>query len=190
MYDYKSIKQGIRKEILAKRNSLDENALIDAGSRLSKILSSEDIYLQSDIVLAYASYGSEIPTYKFINKALDDKKYVFLPKVVGKDMIFYRISSTEELVLGYKNILEPTGDSEAYKYDEDKVIRAMILMPGVAFDRCGNRMGYGGGFYDRFLEDKPELQKRSIAFGFGFQMIDTLPCEVFDIKPAKIVCVD
>ena len=62
-------------------------------------------------------------------------------------------------------------------------------MPGVAFDRYRNRIGYGKGFYDRFLADNPEMQSRSIAVGYQCQLLDVLPAEETDIRPQHIICV-
>lgn len=189
MIDAKTQKKNIRKHILEQRNRLSETSLKHAGEKLSDILSGTDTYKNAVTLLAYASYGSEISTHSIINRALAESKKVYLPKVIEKDIVFYRINSLEELIEGYKGIPEPIGDSERFIYD-DSNDKAMILMPGLAFDNDGNRIGYGGGFYDRFLIDKPKLLSHSIAFGFDFQKVDFIPAEYFDIKPDKIVYID
>lgn len=185
MDDIKLSKTKIRKDIIAKRNLLSTDELDKAGNELCRVLKNDSLYRESHIILAYASYGTEIPTYSFIKCTIEDSKSVFLPKVVDNKMIFFRIESVDELIIGYKGIPEPKGDSEIYSSND----KAMMLMPGVAFDKEGNRLGYGGGFYDRFLEDNPELLDRSIAFGMHFQMIENIPTEAFDIKPSKIVII-
>ena len=93
----------------------------------------------------------------------------------------------DELVAGYKGIPEPKGDSEEYVYPMEG--NTLLLMPGVAFDPFGNRMGYGGGFYDRFLADKEDLRLCSIAVGFQCQMVEQIPVEAHDVKPYQIICV-
>lgn len=188
MDDIKQLKKNIRKEILAQRDKLSDSELKKAGECLCEYLVNEDLYLSSNTILAYASYGSEIPTYEFIEYALKDNKALYLPKVVGKEMLFYRVESLTQLALGYKGIPEPVDGLEMYDYCNS--LSDMILMPGVAFDLKGNRIGYGGGFYDRFLRKKQILLDRSIAFAFDFQCIDSVPCEEFDIRPSRVRFID
>jgi len=184
--DYKQLKKDIRKQVLTKRDALGKGAIASAAEEMSMVLGMDELYNSSDYVLAYASFGSEIPTWVFLTRALNDGKTVFLPKVIGSDMIFYKIDSLDRLVYGYKSIPEPVGDSDVYQYSEDIASRTMILMPGVAFDDNGNRLGYGGGFYDRFLQDKKLLLERSIAFAYECQKVDSLPVEIYDLKPSRI----
>lgn len=190
MNDSGLIKKNIRAEVLKKRNLLSPRELVLIGERLCTSLTAEDLYFDSELVLAYASYGTEIPTNKFIEQALSDGKQVFLPKVIGKEMIFYRINSMNDLVNGYKGIPEPQCLNRSFQYhklNDSEKMKSMILMPGVAFDINGNRIGYGGGFYDRFLADKPVLLKRSIAYGLSFQQVEEIPVDEFDLKPSRIV---
>ena len=76
-----------------------------------------------------------------------------------------------------------------YAYSPDRAQRTLVLMPGVAFDPFRNRIGYGKGFYDRFLADKPQLQLRTIAVGYRCQMLEELPADHRDIRPYQVICV-
>ena len=88
---------------------------------------------------------------------------------------------------GYKGIREPKGDTEVYSgKDASLADKTLMIMPGVAFDRNRNRMGYGGGFYDRFLSDKPWMH--TIAIGYQCQMFPEIPVEENDIRPGQIIC--
>ena len=187
MPDVKVQKRLLRKQILEMRDAVTEDMLKSAGVRLKDIIVADRLYASSDTVLAYASYGSELPTYPFICKAIEDGRKVYLPKVIGTDMIFYRIHSVDNLCAGYKSIPEPVISDDFYVYDKEMAENVMLLMPGVVFDYDGNRIGYGGGFYDRFLENKPELIDRSVACAFYFQKIDSVPFEEFDLKPGRII---
>ena len=89
---------------------------------------------------------------------------------------------------GYRGIPEPAGDTEQYVFSEPEADRTFVLLPGVAFDRQGNRMGYGKGFYDRFLAEYPALIKRTLAIGFACQLVEQIPTEEYDIKPNSILC--
>lgn len=104
-------------------------------------------------------------------------------------MEFFRIEDMSRLALGFKGIPEPSGDSEKYVYTPERAERTLMLMPGAAFDCFRNRIGYGGGFYDRYLSEKPALQQRTIAVGFRCQMVSEIPAEETDIRPCQVICV-
>ena len=95
-------------------------------------------------------------------------------------MVFYRLTGFSQLESGYFGIPEPKEDGEKVFWEE-----AMMVMPGVAFDVNCNRVGYGGGFYDRFLEKHPEVCR--VAVGFSFQILPEVPTEPTDIRPQVIV---
>lgn len=111
------------------------------------------------------------------------------PKTESPQMAFYRITSLEELREGYRGIPEPSGETQEYIYTPELAERTLMLMPGVAFDRFRNRIGYGKGFYDRYLADKPGLQLRTIAVGHRCQMVEELSVTATDIKPYQVICV-
>ena len=104
-------------------------------------------------------------------------------------MFFYKIKSLEELQEGYKGIREPVGDTERFDYEMYKESRLLLLMPGVAFDIYGNRLGYGKGFYDRFLADKEVLQTYSIGIGYACQRVELLPVDEYDLKPYQVILI-
>lgn len=170
------------------------NALTEEERRRAAVLLAERIlghpwYDLSDAILCYAGYGSEIGTEGLIREALSAGKRVFLPRVEGENMTFYRIGSLTELVQGYKGIPEPRGDTESYSGQGQSAEKTLLLMPGVAFDRYRNRIGYGKGFYDRFLAEHPRLQLRSIGVGYQCQLLEELPAEETDIRPYQVICV-
>lgn len=182
-------KSQIRSRILKIRNALTEEERNRAAFLLTERILGHQWYCQSDTILCYADYGSEISTKELIREALSTGKKVFLPRVEGENMTFYRIGDLSELVQGYKGIPEPKGNTESYCREKQAVEKTLLLMPGVVFDRCRNRIGYGKGFYDRFLADNPELQLRSIAVGYQCQLLEELPVEETDIRPCQVICV-
>ena len=182
-------KAEIRNRVLNLRNALTEEERTRAAFLLTERILGHQWYYRSDTLLCYASYGSEIRTGELIREALSAGKRVFLPRVEGERMCFYRIADSDGLVKGYRGILEPRGDTERYPGREDSVERTLLLMPGVAFDRYRNRIGYGKGFYDRFLAENPGLQLRSIAIGYLCQLLEKLPQEERDIRPYQVICV-
>ena len=140
-------------------------------------------------VTYFCNYGSEISTLEIIDEALRKEKKVFVPRIEGDEMLFYKITSRDQLVQGYKGIPEPDGTTECFDYEKYKERRMLLLMPGVAFDIYGNRMGYGKGFYDRFLRDKEMLQTFSIGIGYKCQRVDYIPVEEHDLKPYQVILV-
>ena len=120
---------------------------------------------------------------------LQDGKSVYVPKVEDGKMEFYRMFSLSELKNGYKKIPEPAGDTDRYLFEPEHADKTLLLMPGSAFDPLGNRMGYGGGFYDRYLADKENLRLRSIGIGFHCQQVEQVPVEVTDVKPYQVILV-
>ena len=153
-----------------------------------RILGHQWFYL-SDVVLGFAGYGTEIDTDEILLECLRKGKRLYLPRVEGEEMQFYFVHNLEELTVGYKGIREPKGDTEKYVYDAVEAQNTLMLMPGVAFDALRGRMGYGKGFYDRFLTSKPELQLRTIGIGFACQMVEEVPCGGEDIRPYQVICV-
>ena len=189
-----SKKSEIRSHVLALRKELDEQIRKRAAILLTERILGHQWYYRSDILLGFASYGTEIDTAEILTDALRRGKQVYLPKVEGTDMIFYRMTDTGDLQKGYRGILEPKGDTEVFDYaayieHAETAEKILMLMPGVAFDKERHRIGYGKGFYDRYLAGKEALQLRTIAVGFKCQMVEEISAEELDIKPYQVICV-
>lgn len=182
-------KRNIRREALSRRDQLSQKERQIASYKLADRIIGHQWFYRSDMLLIFASYGSEIDTSEIINEALRTGKKVYVPKVEGEIMHFYRICTMEELTPGYRGIPEPDGSSERYMYEEEEADRTLMIMPGAAFDPYKNRIGYGKGFYDKYLADKEKLQLRTIAIGFHCQMVEEIPCEESDIKPYQVIVV-
>lgn len=157
-------KKRLRKEHLAVRNTMTEEEILSKSHVIMESVVSSYDFLNTKTVLIYASYGSEVNTMGIIEYAFLLNKEVYCPKVTGEGkMEFFRIHSLEELSAGYKGILEPFAqDAKRYHFDGTK--KALVIMPGVCFDERGNRIGYGKGFYDRFLSDKKRILKMALAY--------------------------
>lgn len=104
---------------------------------------------------------------------------VLVPKVYGRDMKFHRITALSELKPGKYGILEPDNT------DICEPKQGLMIMPGLAFDKEHHRAGYGGGFYDRYLEQHPAFYKAAVAF--SFQIVDHIETERYDLKPDCII---
>ncbi len=138
-------------------------------------------YAQAEVVFAYMDCKNEVETKKVIEQCWKDGKTVAVPKVFAEIMKYYVITSFDDLEDGYFGIPEPKHEQLQEIVCED----GLMILPGIAFDEQRHRVGYGGGFYDRYLEAHPDMKK--IAFAFEFQMFEEVPFEVFDRQPEKII---
>lgn len=172
-------KTRIRKQIFAARKHCTDQQVEDWSRELTKRVIRLPEFLQADRVMAYADYNHEAMTRFIIEEAWKSGKEVAVPKVVGKDMVFYRLTGFSQLTPGYFGIPEPA-EGETVDWTD-----ALMIMPGVAFDRENHRVGYGGGFYDRFLEKHPDIKR--VAVAFDFQILSQVPTEPTDICPQVIV---
>lgn len=149
MNEIRQEKNLLRKQIKEKRKSVlpEDKEIWDR--MIFKNLIEMTQYQNAENILCYVSLENEADTFEIIKKAISDKKNVFVPKVIDKEkMQFYKINSIDELKTGYRNIPEPTGN-EKFEADE-----AFCIIPGLCFDKRGKRLGYGGGYYDRYFESK------------------------------------
>lgn len=178
-------KKCIRNELLKKRNTLTEEDCQKYSKLIEKQLLSLEQYQNSEILLIYNSYLSEVSTYGIIEQALKTGKKVFCPKVLSPGIMeFYKITSLEDVILGYRNIPEPK--TTKVPYQDENLSKTLMIMPLVGFDNHKNRLGYGGGFYDRYLQRFPELHR--IGLGFECQRYEEhLPIEDTDQKPDYII---
>lgn len=185
-------KSEIRKEIIKKRDSLSEEEQRTKSRLIFESLVQMDEYKEAAEVLVYASLGSEVRTDDIILDCLAGGKKVYCPKVTDRkngQMLFVRISSIDELKEGFAGIREPEiiENSEIFRGIADfNDHHVLVLVPGVAFDYSRNRIGYNGGFYDRFLEKNKEV--KTIALAYDLQVVDfEIPSEEHDIKPDKMI---
>lgn len=190
-------KQALRKAVLQMRDGMSHIERERGNILLTERILGHQWFYGSEVLLCFVSFGSEIDTGEIMQEAFRRGKRVYVPKVIQEaqvpEMRFYRIHSLEELQEGYRGIREPEGRSEEYRYEGGDGAKAaghmLMLMPGVAFDRFRGRLGYGKGFYDRFLQDKPQLQQRTIGVGYRCQLVEKLPVAEYDVKPYQVICV-
>ncbi len=182
-------KKKLRRQILQLRNELT----MDERSKKSEIICQKlyemPYYKQAEILLAFVNYQSEVITIPLIEKAISEGKKVFCPKVIGEEMEFYEIKAISELLEGYRGIKEPEAIAEKLYVPEAHKASVLMLMPGVAFDRNRYRIGYGKGFYDRYLEKYEKYKQRmtTIALAFSCQMVEKVPVQPHDIRPDVII---
>ena len=176
------MKKELRREIIKKRDKLDcmEKAIKD--KKIIEKLKDTKEYKEAKGIFVYIGFGSEINTKILIEDALKDGKEVYVPKVIKKEMVFIKINSLENLVTSSYGILEPVGDKSNFNVDN----LGLIVMPGLAFDKQGNRLGYGGGYYDRFLSNIKD-KRNKIVLAYNLQIVDNIEAEEHDIKVDYII---
>jgi 5-formyltetrahydrofolate cyclo-ligase len=172
-------KKDIRNFILEKREKVDPDIRKEWDKIIFSNLINSDFYKNASVIFAFVSFKSEVETHQIIKQALKDSKIIYVPKIRSREkgMEIFKIDSLDELKTGYFGILEPQESCPA----AGSSTIDLILMPGVAFDRQGGRLGYGRGYYDSFLR---KMNKRvdKIALAYDFQILDKVPMDEFDVK--------
>lgn len=172
-------KAQIRKLILQKRDALPKRERAAASHKIAERVFATSEYENAKHILVFKSFGSEVDTDPIIEHALADGKNVYLPRVEGRDMQFYRYD------------LHTLLEKSAYGIEEPPAIEpfegtnALVIMPGAAFSLKKDRIGYGGGYYDRYFEKKPGCYLLAVAF--DLQILQELPVERHDLKPHQIL---
>lgn len=167
-------KKELRAMIRQKKRAMSEEQILRKSARLGELFAQAPLYRQADTVYGYLPYNQEVRTVPMLERALKDGKRVAVPKVCGDEMVFIYITDLSLVEKGYAGIPEPVADGPVAR-DET----ALVLMPGLAFDAQGHRIGYGGGFYDKFLQREPTHP--TLALCYDFQLLERLETEDHDI---------
>lgn len=172
-------KTALRREIRDKKRTLTLEEIEARSACLGELFARTDAYKNAKTVYGYMPYNQEVRTIPILERAIRDGKKVAVPKVYGDTMRFIYLDDLTQVEKSEMGIPEPIADEPVA---ED--VTALVLMPGLAFDEAGHRIGYGGGFYDKFLMAEPNHP--TIALCYDFQMFAHLDTEEFDI-PVDLV---
>ena len=167
-------KNELRSLIRKQKRSMTEEQIDSASRRLAELFLAHPLYQNAKTIYGYLPYNQEVRTVPILQQAILDGKRVAVPKVFGDEMKFIYLNDLENVEIGYCGISEPIDDGP-----EADDPTALVLMPGLAFDPQGHRIGYGGGFYDKFLALEPDHP--TLALCYAFQMVDHLETEEFDV---------
>jgi 5-formyltetrahydrofolate cyclo-ligase len=179
----KELKKEIRKDVLKKRADIKGHERSRKDSAIRERLFSMKEFKESQRILFFASFGAEVETLEIIKNSISMGKAAMIPKV-GKDGLeIYEIKSMDELSPGYMGIPEPEPRPETMRRLDDI---DMVVIPGVAFDGKGSRLGYGKGYYDKLLS-KMKKKIPIVAPAYEEQVVEYIPSEPHDIKIDKIV---
>ncbi len=174
-------KNEIRKQMKLYRENMTREDMFSKSTQIFEQLITVPEYKRAEKIFTYVSMNNEVDTIMLIDYSLSVEKRVFVPKVVGKNMEFYEISDISELSPGYFGIYEPDINGKEPDYSRT----GFMCMPGLAFDREYNRIGYGGGFYDRYLSEKNSFYKAALAY--EYQLLEHIPAQESDVRPDMII---
>ncbi|HAH18257.1 5-formyltetrahydrofolate cyclo-ligase [uncultured Eubacterium sp.] len=194
-------KSVLRNEILNKRKSLSKDKIANTSELLCNKIINHPKYKDANIILAYMAQDGEIDLEGLMKDAISKDKKVYIPKVLRKHtMEFYRYTNKDDLEISNFGILEPKEKEPLQISETDQIF---VIVPGVAFDKSGNRIGYGGGFYDTYLSnlldkynnkstktkitDKTTSSIYTLAPCYNFQLIDFIKSEDFDIPVMEVI---
>ncbi|MDD3141984.1 MAG: 5-formyltetrahydrofolate cyclo-ligase [Lachnospiraceae bacterium] len=175
-------KQDIRKNCMCKRELLSPEERINKSNVIAKKVIEHPLFIKANTIYCYIDCKSEVMTHQIIETAWLMNKKVAVPRVLNKqrEMEFYYINTFEDLEPGYFGLLEPLQSMQ--KADEED---ALVIIPCVGFDLALNRLGYGKGFYDKYLATHKLLDKIMIAY--TTQCVTCIPAESMDIKPDIVI---
>lgn len=183
------MKTQIREQMKEIRNKLSNDELLRMSRMIQEQLVSTEAYQLSSKVFIFVSFGNEVDTRMIIERALADQKKVYVPRVEKHGLEFYEIHNLDGLVPSKFGVPEPE-PNVALKYvpsENELKEHHLMIMPGLAFDASGNRIGYGAGYYDRYLNRFPSNHFIKMAVAFDFQIIDSIPANAFDVSMDAIV---
>jgi len=173
------IRENIRKIVDGKRKNLPQDYREKSSRIIAEQFLKTDYYASSKNILIYYPIKVEVDTKLIINKALKDKKNIILPRVHNDKLkLFFVEDPSSQLEKGSYGIMEPIINlcKPAKIHDAD-----LVVIPGVSFDKDLNRLGYGGGYYDKILENLPKRTKK-IALCFNIQLVSKIPAMDHDVR--------
>jgi 5-formyltetrahydrofolate cyclo-ligase len=156
--------------MLEERNRLHSSEIVKRSKQIQEFVINSKEFQPAKVVGAYFAFGSEVKTDLIIERARMLGKKIALPSVIDDKIIFYELPSSKCLIRGRFGIMEPLPYKRVIAID-------LLVVPGIAFDKKGYRLGYGKGYYDRLLSDKRTF---SIGLAYSFQLLEKLPHDRFD----------
>jgi 5-formyltetrahydrofolate cyclo-ligase len=173
------MKKDLRKKLLEKRDKLASKDI--KSIEIAEKFINMDIYKKAKAIMIYASFKSEVMTDYLLKCLTLDNKTIIFPKcsIKANEILPIKIENESDFEIGAYGILEPIG--EIYKKDEIDI----VVVPAISFDKKGHRLGYGKGYYDRFLKD---FKGQSVGFCYSDMIEEGLPIEDHDIKVDMVIC--
>ena len=173
-------KKSLRRQMKLQKQAMTQSQIESKSADLARQFLATESYRNARTLYGYLPFNQEVRTQPILEQALRDGKRVAVPKCYGDEMRFIFMDDLSLVEKGYAGIPEPIADGPVA---DDTT--ALVLMPGLAFDPEGHRSGYGGGFYDKFLEQEPNHP--TVALCYDFQMLPRLETESHDIPVDQVI---
>ena len=182
-------KAQIRDRMKEERSKMPNAELVQKSKLIHEQLLQTKAYGQCSKIFSFVSFGNEVDTRELISRALAEQKIVYVPRVEKKNLEFYEIQNLSGLIPSKFGVPEPEINPELrFSLSScEPMETALMIMPGLAFDLIGNRIGYGAGYYDSYLSRLPSSQFIKIAIAFDFQVIKQIPAEEYDVLMDAII---
>ena len=171
-------KAALRKHLLEKRDATSAELRDIASKRIHENLKKNSSFIDAKNIACYSPIGSEIDTHAIMLNILKQGKNLLLPRIIDNNIEFYIVSNLEKLEKGSFEIMEPKDSCEKAKKID------CILIPTVGVSKLGVRLGYGYGYYDRFLSSTDAVK---ISLTYSKQIVKSIPSDSYDIKINWIV---
>lgn len=175
-------KPSIRRTMLARRKSLSQEELRSASLAVQRKFLETEEFRGAGILVIYAPIHNEVDTSLVMRTALDSGKMLAFPAVVGNRLVFRQVERESSLKSGAFGIMEPCSHGRVFCPEEID----LFVLPGIAFDLNGERIGYGKGYYDKTLHIL-EGRGKLVAFCYDFQLVDEIRGEPHDVKMDLII---
>ncbi len=187
-------KEKIRKCIKEQRNNLTVEERMRQSGEVREKLFNLEVYKNCQMLFTFVSFQTEVDTHQVIDRALNTGKKVYVPRAESGVMEFYELSDPGSLIPGKFGVPEPPANSAGRfilsQFAGSGHIEAgyaVMLLPGLAFDPAGNRIGYGAGYYDRYFSSHPPGNFYKIALAYDFQIMESIPNDKYDVKADLII---
>lgn len=181
-------KKKLRKEILARRDALPEKERHEKSLQIANKIIGLEEFKNANKILLYAHMRSEVETTEIYRESQRQGKDIFYPRVIGEKMEFYLVDEKTEFEISPFGVSEPKAEVSKLFVPNQKD-KILVLMPGAVFDEAGNRIGYGGGYYDKYLHWLEGMLVCKVAVAFECQLVDLgmIENEPHDVKVDYIV---
>jgi len=177
-------KNQLRRQILAQRKNLDPALARKWSAWVQMHFLGAQCYLLARKIALYASFDKEVDTRLVFERARKEGKELYFPRITFPgQMVFKRVEKYEEMIPNRWGILEPKDSAPQILLEG----LDLIVVPGVAFDRRGYRLGFGGGYYDRILS-RLDSHTITVGFAYGFQIKERIPVDENDQRVKRLVC--
>ena len=173
-------KEELRNKILKKRARLSAEDVRRRSKRICELVRGMEAYEKAADICLYMPVRNEVDVTYLADAARNDGKRLWIPRVEGRKMNFYRWDEDTKLTKGVFGISEPAAERPLPREAE-----ALVVMPGAVFSRERDRIGYGGGYYDAFIAGREKCH--TVAVCYDFQIVDRIPREAHDVRPDAVV---